>query len=72
MKKSRITITIDPEIDNWLRPEASFTGKSLSHMVRLCLIEYYQLKPERFSRNNKARTESENAFLVAPERLENR
>ncbi len=72
MKKSRITITIDSEIENWLRPEANFSGKSLSHMVRLCLREYYLLKPERFSRKNKARSESENAFLNTPKSYDNK
>lgn len=72
MKKSRITITMDAEIEKWLRPEATFTGKSLSHLIRLCLQEYYELKPDRFSRRDKARNSSEKAYQIPPERLEKR
>jgi hypothetical protein len=72
MKKSRITVTMDAEIEKWLRPEASFTGKSISHLIRICLQEYYELQPDRFSRKDKARTTSEKTFQIPSERLAKR
>lgn len=72
MTKKRVTVTIDPDIDEWLRPEASSTGKSLSNLIRICLREYHELQPERFSTTNRARKEAEETFRISPERLAKR
>uniref|UniRef100_UPI003532572D ribbon-helix-helix protein, CopG family n=1 Tax=Pararhizobium sp. IMCC3301 TaxID=3067904 RepID=UPI003532572D len=72
MTKKRVTVTIDPDIDKWLRPEASSTGKSLSNLIRICLREYHELRPERFSTTNKARSEAEDTFKIPPESLAKR
>ncbi|KAE9628858.1 ribbon-helix-helix protein, CopG family [Parasedimentitalea maritima] len=63
MKKTRVTVSLDPSIEEWLRAASERTGKSVSHVIRLSLEEYAALKPDRFSRSDKARKVSENAWL---------
>lgn len=72
MKKNRITVTIDSDIEKWLRPEANSTGKSLSHLIRICLREFHDLRPNRFSTSDKARAPSEQTWRIPAERLEKR
>ncbi len=72
MTKKRVTITIDPDIEQWLLPEAKSTGKSLSHLIRICLREYHELYPNRFSTTDKARSDSEETWQIPPERLAKR
>ena len=72
MTKVRVTVTIDDDIDQWLRPEARSTGKSLSQLIRICLREYHDLQPNRFSMTDKARAPAEETWQIPPERLEKR
>ena len=62
MSKTRVTVTLDPDIEDWLRAGAKAGGKSLSDVVRSCLREFHELSPNRFSRSDKARAESEDAW----------
>ncbi len=62
MSKTRVTISLDPDIEDWLRASSEATGKSLSQIVRLSLKEFSVLQPERFSRSDKARSVSESAW----------
>ena len=62
MAKTRVTITLDPLVEEWLRAGSEATGKSLSHVIRLSLEEYAAMKPDRFSRSDKARSTSERAW----------
>ena len=59
----RITITLDPEIEAWLGPNAISTGKSMSELVRVCLREFHHQYPNRFSMSDKAKGRSEDAWL---------
>ncbi len=72
MTKKRVTVTIDADIEKWLMPEANSTGKSLSHMIRICLREYHELYPARFSTSNNTRSSSEETWQIPPERLAKR
>lgn len=62
MKKIRVTITLDPDVEEWLRAGAQSGGKSLSETVRLCLREYSTSHPTRFLRSDMAREKSEQAW----------
>jgi len=64
MSKHRITITVDPDIDEWLQTGAETYGRSLSELVRICLREFKQEHPTRFCTTNKARTEKPEAWRV--------
>lgn len=64
MTKHRITITVDPDIDEWLQRGANTYGRSLSELVRICLREFSQEHPNRFSTADKARTEKPEAWRV--------
>jgi hypothetical protein len=59
----RVTITLEKKIEEWLLPEAASTGKSLSEVIRICLNEYREQNPNRFSMSDKARSESERPWL---------
>ena len=63
MTKTRVTVTLDPDVEDWLRAGASSGSKSLSDTIRICLREYAQINPTRFSRADRARTATENAWL---------
>lgn len=63
MPKTRVTVTLDSEIEEWVRAGAEASGNSISQIIRLCLDEYMNDNPERFSRANKARSETEGAWL---------
>ncbi|UWQ77946.1 ribbon-helix-helix protein, CopG family [Leisingera sp. S132] len=65
MSKHRITITVDPDIDEWLQAGAKTYGRSLSELVRICLREFSQEHPNRFSTTDKARSKSEEAWRVS-------
>jgi hypothetical protein len=62
MGKHRITVTIDAEIEDWLQAGAASYGRSLSELVRICLHEFSQEHPNRFSTADKARSKSEEAW----------
>ena len=62
MKKTRVTITLDPDIEDWLKAGARSGSKSLSETVRLCLREYANSHPNRFLRSDKAREKSEDPW----------
>jgi metal-responsive CopG/Arc/MetJ family transcriptional regulator len=62
MAKTRITITLDPEIEAWVTVAAKAIGKSQSEIVRICLREYFAQNPNRFSMSDKARSDSEDAW----------
>ncbi|MGR3599161.1 MAG: ribbon-helix-helix protein, CopG family [Heliomarina sp.] len=64
MSKHRITITVDPDIDEWLQASAKIYGRSLSELVRICLREFSQEHPTRFATRDKARTETPEAWRV--------
>jgi len=63
MAKTRITITLDPDIEEWLKAGAMSGNKSLSEVVRLCLREYSAAHPTRFLRTDKARLKSEAPWM---------
>lgn len=60
--KTRVTVTLDEDIEAWLRAGAVSGSKSLSEVIRLCLREYSELKPSRFLRTDSARNASEAAW----------
>ncbi|WP_306114210.1 hypothetical protein [Roseovarius sp. MMSF_3305] len=62
MKKTRVTITLDPDIEYWLRAGAKSGSKSLSEVVRQCLRDYAETNPENILRTDKAREKSEEAW----------
>lgn len=62
MTKLRITVTIDPDIEEWLRAGVNSYGRSLSELVRICLHEFSHEHPNRFSTVDKARSKSEEAW----------
>jgi hypothetical protein len=62
MAKVRITVTIDPDIEEWLRPEATASGKSLSMLIRTCLREYRQIAPNRFSKTSGIKSSTDEAW----------
>ena len=64
MTKHRITITVDPDIDQWLQRGSNAYGRSLSELVRICLREFIHEDPNRFSTVDKARTETPEAWRV--------
>ena len=57
VNKNRITVTIDSDIEEWLRPESISSGKSMSHLIRNCLREFHELRPDRFSGTKRASSE---------------
>jgi hypothetical protein len=64
MNKRRITVTLDADVDDWLQAGAKTYGRSLSELVRICLHEFSQEHPNRFSTADKARSASEDAWRV--------
>lgn len=64
MGKRRITVTIDPEIENWLDAGAMCYGRSVSEIIRICLKEFHELKPRRFSTADKAWGETPESWRV--------
>lgn len=64
MTKTRITVTVDPDIEEWLRAGTKRHGRSLSELVRICLDEFKQEHPNRFLTADKARSKSEDAWRV--------
>ena len=64
MSKLRITVTVDPEIEDWLRGSAKVYGRSLSELIRICLVEFHESNPHRFSTFDKTRTERPERWRV--------
>jgi len=62
MAKTRITITLEDNVQDWIYASAKATNKSQSEIVRICLREFMQNDPQHFSRFDKARTKSEDAW----------
>jgi len=52
MSKRRISIALDSELENWLSNAAKTTGKSLSKTIHLCLVEFKNQNPDKFSRTS--------------------
>ncbi len=62
MAKTRITITLEKNLQDWIYASAKAMNKSQSEIVRICLQEFIQSDPQRFSRFDKARAKSEDAW----------
>ncbi|WP_442969850.1 CopG family transcriptional regulator [Roseibium sp. Sym1] len=62
MTKTRITITLDDDIQEWVSVAAKDINRSQSEIVRICLREFKEANEYRFSRHDKARSPSENAW----------
>lgn len=62
MGKTRVTVTLDRDIEEWLQAGSKGAGKSLSEVIRTCLREYHDAHPNRFVRADKARSRSEDAW----------
>ena len=71
MGKLRITVTIDPDIEEWLGAASKCHGRSLSEIVRLCLREFHDMQPNRFSTADKARSEVPEPWRVVRKNLQN-
>ena len=64
MSKRRITITVDPDIDDWLQVGANTYGRSMSELVRICLREFSEEHPNRFLTKDKARTKTPESWRI--------
>ena len=64
MNKRRVTVTIDPDIEDWLDAGVKCYGRSLSEVIRICLREFHDAEPDRFSRRNRAREETPEPWRV--------
>jgi hypothetical protein len=62
MNKTRVTVTLDFDIEEWLRAGSKSSNKSLSELIRICLREQYLTDRARFMRTDKARSASEAAW----------
>lgn len=62
MTGKRITITLDQGIEKWLRPEAEASKRSMSELVRVCLREYSDTDPFRYSAKQQAGSDIERAW----------
>lgn len=62
MGKTRVTVTLDEDIEVWLQAGSKSASKSLSEIIRICLREYHRTQPNRFARADKARSSSEDAW----------
>ncbi|MFN7268961.1 MAG: ribbon-helix-helix protein, CopG family [Cereibacter sp.] len=63
MPKIRVTVTLDKEIEDWLRAGSISSGSSLSELIRRALKEYRMQNPQRFLRGDKSRSASDTAWL---------
>lgn len=64
MKKTRITVTLDHDIAEWIELASISINRSQSEIIRICLHEYMDENAKRFSRSNKARSKSEDTWLA--------
>ena len=64
MGKTRVTVTLDHELAEWIELASNKASHSQSEIIRICLREYIQQNRKRFSYSDKARTKSEDAWLV--------
>ena len=62
MTKIRVTVSLDEDIEEWLRVGSRVTKKSISELIRICLRDYREQQPNKFSRADKARSQSEDAW----------
>ena len=64
MGKLRITVTIDHDIEDWLVSASNCYGRSMSEIIRICLREFRDRQPNRFSTADKARSENPEPWRV--------
>jgi hypothetical protein len=62
MGKTRVTVTLDDNIETWIQAGAKSINKSWSEIIRICLREFHNEYPNRFTRTDKTRSMSEDAW----------
>ena len=63
MMKTRVTVTLDEEISEWVQNASKDINRSQSEIIRICLREFKSSNPNRFSRSDKARSRSEDVWM---------